>query len=168
MIERACAAGAPGAAQSAYNHLCHAGVAPTPATYAALLAALLRQHPPAEVAELAVGLAQQAAAAPGGVAAVMHAVLAACAMHGWCDLSLLLLEALEAAGGTPTVELIDGALAACAAGGAGAEARRAFAQLEQHDLQPSPASHLHLAQALVAAGQWGEVAKEYEALLASG
>lgn len=60
VIERACAAGNPAAAQSAFSHLCQAWLAPTAATFAPLLAALQRQHPPGEVAELAVGLAEQA------------------------------------------------------------------------------------------------------------
>lgn len=168
VMERACAAGAPAAAQAAYSHMCRAGVAPTPDTFGALLAALRRQHSVAEVAEAALGLAQQAAEAPGGGAAATQAVLAACAARGWHDVSLALLEGVEAAGVAPTLEQVDSALAACAAAGAAADARRAFACLARHGLQPSPASRLHLAQALVASGQWVLAVQEYQALVQAG
>lgn len=123
VIERACAAGSPGAAQSAFEHMCQAGVPPTVATFAALLAALRRQHTPAEVAELAVGLAGQADAAGGAPGAALLAVFEACQAHAWCDMALPLLAAVEAAGSSLTVELIDAALAACAASGAVDEVR---------------------------------------------
>lgn len=168
VIERACAAGAPAAAQAAYSHMCRAVVEPTPATFAALLGALRRQHSADEVAEAALGLAEQAADAPGGVAGATQAVLAACAARGWHDVSLALLEGIEAAGVAPTVDQADAVLAACAVGGAVAEARRALACLARHGLQPSPTSCLHLAQALVAAGQWGQAVREYAALVQAG
>lgn len=109
--------------------MCQAGVAPTAATFAALLAVLRRQHTATtiEVAELAVGLTEQADAAGGAPGQALLAVLEACRAHGWCDLALPLLAAVEAAGGGPSVDLIDGALAACAAAGAVAEVGGCFA-----------------------------------------
>lgn len=133
-IERACAAGTPAAAQSAFDHMCHAGVPPSAATFAALLGALRCQLPPAEAAEAALALSEQADAAaaaagagatPGRALAEAHA---ACASRGWFDLSLELLAATEAAGGAPTLEAVNAALVACAAGGAVAEVRQLAAQ----------------------------------------
>ena len=162
VIERACAAGNPAAAQSAYAHLCQARLAPTAATFAPLLAALQRQHPAGELAELAVGLTEQADQACGTAGQGMQAsgclfrrdpncvgglhswhhlalctslhpprtlpplpqaLLEACRTRGWWELSLQLLAAVEAAGRGPTVDQIDGVLAACAAGGALSEVR---------------------------------------------
>lgn len=210
IIERCGAAGSPGAAQAAYECLCKAGLAPSPATMAALLGPLRSQRPAAEVAEAALQLAEQAEQTPGGSAAALRAVLDACAARRWTDVAVLLLGAIEAAGGAPTVEQIDGALAACAASGDlgevgaavllqcrnwGAHGSRAcpalsgllpehhakllflllslqahatFCKVEQRGLPPSPDSHLHMARALCGAGQWGEAARAYDALVAAG
>ncbi len=65
VIERACAAGNPAAAQSAFRHMCRARLAPSAATVAPLLAALRQQHPADEVVELALALAEQADEACG-------------------------------------------------------------------------------------------------------
>ncbi|PSC71010.1 Tbc2 translation chloroplastic isoform B [Micractinium conductrix] len=173
-IERACAAGTPAAAQSAFDHMCHAGVPPSAATFAALLGALRCQLPPAEAAEAALALSEQADAAaaaagagatPGRALAEAHA---ACASRGWFDLSLELLAATEAAGGAPTLEAVNAALVACAAGGAVAEARCAFDRLAAHGLQPSAASYHSLVAAHCAAGDWAAAAREYDSALDAG
>ena len=57
-------------------------------------------------------------ACPTHLILVLQAVLDACRPRGWCALALQLLTAVEALGRAPTVEQIDGVLAACAAGGA--------------------------------------------------
>lgn len=103
--------------------MCQAGVAPTAATFGALLPALQRQHTAQEVGELVVGLAAHADDSLGTPGAALLAALEACRARGWWELSLQLLAAVEAAGGRPTVDQIDRALAACAAGGAIHEVR---------------------------------------------
>lgn len=70
IMERASGAGHLALVQSAYDHLVHAGESPASATFAALLGALRRQRPADEVAELALGLAEQAEAA--GAAGAMQ------------------------------------------------------------------------------------------------
>ena len=82
IIQRACAAGNPAAAQSAFNRLCRARLASTAATFAPLLAALQRQHPADEVAELAVGLADQADEACGTPGLGMRVGAARAALAG--------------------------------------------------------------------------------------
>lgn len=139
----------------------------------ALLGALRSQHAAREVAELAVGLAeqaQQAAAslesAPSGAA--LLGVHEACRVQGWWELSLALLEAVEEAGGSPSLAEVNSAVAACAAEGAIAEALHAFACLARHGLQPCADTYLALVQAHCSAGQWAAGTAEYDAMLAVG
>lgn len=103
--------------------MCQAGVAPTPDTFAALLGALQGGHSVAALADLALALAEQAdgavASAPAGThSPALRVVLRACALRGWWDLSLRLLQASEEGGCPPSLEETNEALAACAAAGA--------------------------------------------------
>lgn len=93
---------------------------------------------------------------------------ATCRERGWWRLSMLLLEGVEAAGGSPSLQQINGAIAACAAGGAAQQAQQAFAKLAQHGLEPSPDSYLQLVAAHCSAGQWVQAAAEYERLVQAG
>ena len=81
---------------------------------------------------------------------------------------MLLLGGVEAAGGSPSLQQINGVIAACAAGGAVQQAVQAFAKLAQYGLQPSPDSYLQLVAAHCNAGQWAQAAAEYERLLQAG
>lgn len=123
VIDAACAAGNVSAAKSAFDRMCQAGVGPTPATFAALLGALRHDHSVAALADLALALAEQADGAAAGASAgtrpaALHALLQACSLRGWWDLSMRLLQALEESGASPSVEEVNEALAACATAGA--------------------------------------------------
>jgi pentatricopeptide repeat protein len=169
VIKRASEAGNTAAAQSAYAQMCAAGVAPSAATFSALLSALRSHHSAAEAVEMAADLASQADAAKGvtiGMAGL--ALLDACHLNGWSDVSLQLLARVEEAGGSPGLDMLNSVLAACAKGGSVAEVRQAFEALERHGVQPSPASYQHMVQALCGAGQWVEAAQTYRDMLASG
>jgi hypothetical protein len=93
---------------------------------------------------------------------------ATCRDRGWWELSLLLLGAVEGAGGSPSLQHINGVIAACAAGGAAQQAAQAFAKLAQYGLAPSPDSYLQLVSAHCNAGQWVQAAAEYKRLLHAG
>jgi pentatricopeptide repeat protein len=169
VIKRASEAGNTAAAQSAYAQMCAAGVAPSAATFSALLSALRSHHSAAEAVEMAADLASQADAAKGvtiGMAGL--ALLDACHLNGWSDVSLQLLARVEEAGGSPGLDMLNSVLAACAKGGSVAEVRQAFEALERHGVEPSPASYQHVVQALCGAGQWAEAAQTYRDMLASG
>ncbi|KAL4458727.1 hypothetical protein ABPG75_013592 [Micractinium tetrahymenae] len=169
VIEGACAAGNTSAAQSAYDHMCQAGAAPTASTFAALLGALRSGHSVAQLADLALALAQQAGGPPAGARpAALRAVLQACSSRGWWDLSLRLLQAIEESGGHPSLEEANEVLAACAAAGAVDDARQLFERLGRYGLQPNTGSYLALVKAHCSAGQWAAGAAEYEAMLAAG
>ncbi|KAL4426696.1 hypothetical protein ABPG77_004752 [Micractinium sp. CCAP 211/92] len=173
VIDAACAAGNASAAQSAFDRMCQAGVAPTSATFAALLGALRHDHSVAALADLSLALAEQADAAAAGASAgtrpaALHALLQACSLRGWWDLSMRLLQALEESGASPSVEEVNEALAACATAGAVDDARQLFEGLGARGLQPTTASYLALVKALCAAGQWAAGAAEYEAMLEAG
>ncbi|KAL4859186.1 putative aldo-keto reductase 2 [Chlorella vulgaris] len=169
VIKHASEAGNTAAAQSAYAQMCAAGVAPSAATFSALLSALRSHHSAAEAVEMAADLASQADAAKGAIFGFSGlALLDACHLNGWSDVSLQLLARVEEAGGSPGLDMLNSVLAACAKGGSVAEVRQAFEALERHGVEPSPASYQHVVQALCGAGQWAEAAQTYRDMLASG